>query len=215
MIIDHPQNSLFWKQAGWVEFSNEAGWDDSLVDLCCFGAAARKATRLRARGFVGGQRFRRACASGHLQLRGRNPDSGASWTREGCGRPKRFWKWVAGSIRFGEADNPGPRRRVERPAKQLAEVDLVEPATAALRARYCDTFAKWIEAGAGEGTFEYVLLAPQLLVRLFAGFAQHLCGLLSLQLKTLASPAGGHREHQKIPEKASPPRRSPPSSRLC
>ena len=90
------------------------------------------------------------------------------------GRPKRFWKWVAGSIRFGEADNPGPRRRVERPARQLAEVELVEPATAALRARYYDTFAKWVEAGAGEGAFEYALLAPQLLVRLLAGFAQHL-----------------------------------------
>ena len=174
MIIDHPQNSLFWKQKGWDELSCGAGWEDTLVDLCCFGAGARKATRLRARGFAGGQVFRCSCPAGHLQLRGRNPANGASWTRESRGRPKRFWKWIAGSIRYGEADNPGPRRRTTRPPRQLAEVELVEPATAALRARYYDTFAKRVEAGAGEGSFVYALLAPQLLVRLLVGFAQHL-----------------------------------------
>ena len=52
----------------------------------------------------------------------------------------------------------------------------MEPGTAALRARYYDVFAKWIEAGAGEDAFRYAILVPQLFVKLLASFAQHLYG---------------------------------------
>ena len=77
-------------------------------------------------------------------------------------------------MRYGEAKNPGPRARRVRPPRQLAEVALVEPATAALRSRYFDAFAKWVEEGAGEGAFESSLRCPLLLVLPLTGFAQRL-----------------------------------------
>ena len=88
MIIDRPQNSLLWKQPGWEVCSAENGWTDCLVDLCRFGAAARKATRLRARGCLENKALRCSCRERHLQLRGRSPGSGLSWTLEGAGHPK-------------------------------------------------------------------------------------------------------------------------------
>ena len=55
VVIDHPQNSLLWKQPGWEVCQEASGWADSSFDLCRFGAPFRKPTKLRVRGLFGSQ----------------------------------------------------------------------------------------------------------------------------------------------------------------
>ncbi|CAE7217549.1 unnamed protein product [Symbiodinium sp. CCMP2592] len=198
VIVDHPANSLLWKHPGWHECQRASGWADSVVDLCRFGAPFRKATKLRVRSLFGSQSLRCNCSRPHLQLRGRNAETGSSWSWNGAERPKLFWSFLAGhvadrlraqgdrgrldvagcahvgSLRVGEAGNPGPRVRRSRPQLSLAGVSLVEPATAALRNKYWEAFGLWVDSAAGEGAFELVVLAPQLMIKLLVAFAQHL-----------------------------------------
>eukprot|EP00439_Symbiodinium_sp_Y106_P038682 s1227_g4.t1 len=174
VILEHPQDSFFWRQEGWEPFSAASGWSDSFVDLCRFGAAFRKPTRLRVRGLFENIRLRCQCCEPHLVLRGRNRLSGTSWSMQGNERPKAFWDFLVqsvsdrlrknrkirldvagcaktGSLRVGEAEHPGPRTRRVRAPQVLAAVSLVEPATAALRNKYWDAFGTWIESAAGPG----------------------------------------------------------------
>ena len=83
VVIDHPQNSLLWKQPGWEVCQEASGWADSSFDLCRFGAPFRKPTKLRVRGLFGSQQLRCACGKPHLALRGRDAATGNSWSQSG------------------------------------------------------------------------------------------------------------------------------------
>ena len=56
VIVEHPDNSLLWKEPGWEALLDDQSWNDSLVDLCRFGSPFRKATRLRTRGVLCNER---------------------------------------------------------------------------------------------------------------------------------------------------------------
>ncbi|CAE7232958.1 unnamed protein product, partial [Symbiodinium sp. CCMP2592] len=187
LLVEHPYNGCFWKLAAWSKPSLASRWRDSVLDLCCFGSPFRKATRIRAFNFDGLEHRRCQCERKHLQLRGRNPATGKSWASEAGKKPKEFLKYLVQAVRqsepkynrerldvAGEAVVPGPRQIRNRQPLELAAVSLVEPATAALRARYWDLFSAWIDEAAGDGASANVLRLPLLLVSLLVQFAQYL-----------------------------------------
>ena len=199
-LIENPQNSHFWRQACWDEQQPATGWNDFLVDYCVFGTPWKKATRFRVSGVLEGERQRCRCGPcfQHQVLRGWNKELGQNWTRVAEPYPRRLCNFVArqvlksleqrykadrldvaacaqtGQLRVGEAANPGPRRRRERPPVVLAGVALVEPATEALQLRFWRAFEGWVCAAAGEDAVVQASKVPQLLVELLTGFAQEL-----------------------------------------
>lgn len=79
------------------------------------------------------------------------------------------------NLRIGEAVHPGPRRRLRsrphRRAIDLADVELLEPATVKLRAKVWDRFLAWAENAVGRGAAEeWLARCHPLFVQLLVAF---------------------------------------------
>ena len=72
--------------------------------------------------------------------------------------------------------NPGPRRVAPWPRRAgvLDDIQLMQPATIALRARYWQLFEGWFEEHVGSGALDEVLRAPVLLIESLRMFGQFL-----------------------------------------
>ncbi|CAE7460074.1 unnamed protein product [Symbiodinium sp. CCMP2592] len=195
-MLENPHNSWIWKQPCWSGLRSDAGpWDFSF-DMCVFGTPWRKATRIRSNGQLRGKTLRCSGNHNHRVLRGRESVSGVSWCKLAQPFPRRLSALLANAMtqdaarcsenrpldivrcakccgaRFGEARNPGPRPRRPRPDCVLAQVPLVEPATAALQKSVWDSFVVWVWDGAGEGSSETLSAHPDLLVELLTAYGQ-------------------------------------------
>ena len=196
-LIENPRNSWLWKQEAWSGLLSEPGCPDFLCDMCAFGTRWKKATRVRTNCSLRGQRLLCKCSVPHQVLRGRDKRSGVTWTKLAESYPRKFSMLLAHSIagdigrlgeyrpldiarcakcssaRIGEASKPGPRRaRAARPALRLKDLQLVEPATALLRARVWGKFRAWLEQGAGPDSWESTLQVPSLLVQMLIAYGQ-------------------------------------------
>ena len=75
------------------------------------------------------------------------------------------------SCRIGEASHPGPRRAPgQRPPIHLGDVELLEPATIAIRARVMQRFLDWFEMECPNADFLCWLRVPSLAVSLLVAF---------------------------------------------
>ena len=109
-----------------------------------------------------------SCEKQHLQLRGTHPTRRIPWTMVAQPYPRGFSrmlalalnisaKWCkqeklniqrccrAGSLRIGEATNPGPERTQRQPRGSLEEVHLIRPETMRMEAKLLQEFLAWCE----------------------------------------------------------------------
>ena len=195
--IENPRNSWYWKQKAWLDHPSRLEPWDFFCDMCVFGTAWKKATRLRTNSSLAGKWLLCGCRERHRTLRGRDKTTGVEWTRLSESYPRRFCTLVAETLvrdagclgdvrpldivgcakckgaRFGEASHPGPRRqKLHRPPLALRDIQLVEPGTARIRTRVWDGFRVWLIRGAGDGAWDSVRALPELLVQMLIVYGQ-------------------------------------------
>ena len=196
-VVENPNGSWMWKQVGelsWDDIMAHPGVGDLKVDYCMFGCPWQKRTRFRTDLQLRDQKL--FCTSGqkHVRLRGRCKEKGVNYTQLAEPYPRPLCHGIATAIgldcnyfvglkkkldiascargthaRIGEAKNPGPRRRQAR-SGDLSEVELLEPATVAMRSKVWQTFTGWVTDQAGPGLFPWVLGQPATLVDLLISF---------------------------------------------
>ena len=199
--VENPDGSWIWKQRGalsWDGVLAHKSVGDLRVDYCRFGTAWRKRTKFRTDLHLRGQNCFCCCGKRHVVLRGRCRERKMNFTRlaEAYPRPlanvlgaaavidagvsdSRRTLDVAACAKcasrcIGEALNPGPRRAIVRdPEMSLADVNLLEPGTVAIRSRMWHDFSVWADARFGDGSLDRVCAVPSLLVQVLIAFGYH------------------------------------------
>lgn len=199
--VENPDGSWMWRlddELSW-DFLSEDVAGIFRCDFCRFGTQWRKRTRFKTDLSISGQKCLCVCTAPHLKLRGKCPRTGINMTKLAEPYPRRLSRMLAGVTlqdvgnlgekraldlnkcarcgpgRIGEASNPGPRRRVDRSGYQhLSTVEILEPATMAIRSRMMADFYAWIDTEFGDGLKEIARRVPLLLVQLLIGFG-HFC----------------------------------------
>lgn len=193
--VENPDPSWFWRQPGelsWQDIIENPRVGDFRLDQCRFGTPWRKRTRFRTNCSLRNQRVLCRCTSGHVVLRGRCKERKVNFTKLAESYPRKLCKTLAaafaqdlgavpgrrllciddcakcGGLRIGEAANPGPRRPADARhtrSERLEDVDLLEPQTVAMRARFWKSFAGWLQEEVGDAVFETVVSNPLLFVK--------------------------------------------------
>ncbi|CAE7230302.1 unnamed protein product, partial [Symbiodinium sp. KB8] len=195
-LIENPLSSWMWAQPAWNSCSSKDSDWDFICDYCVFGTPWKKPTRFRTNGQLRSQRMRCNRNHTHTVLRGRSKGSSGSLTKAAEPYPRRLCvllaqavaqdaKWIEGRrpldisrcakcthSRIGEASNPGPRLRPQRPDIQLRDVPLVQAATLALQNTIWSSFQTWLNEGAGAEAAEGATLLPDVLVEMLCAYGQ-------------------------------------------
>lgn len=199
--VENPDGSWIWKQRGalsWKAVLAHETVGDFRVDYCRFGTAWRKRTRFRTDLHLKGQSCFCTCGRRHVVLRGRCKERKMNFTRlaeayprplasllgaaavidAGVSRARRTLD-VAACARcvgrcIGEALTPGPRRSILRdPELSLADVNLLEPGTIAIRSRMWHDFSVWADTRFGRDSLDGICAIPSLLVQVLIAFGFH------------------------------------------
>ena len=177
--VENPNGSWMWKQEGklsWERVMRRKNVGDLKVDYCMFGCPWQKRTRFRTDLHVAGQSVFCKCGLPHIRLRGRCSERGMNWTQVAEPYPRALCSCIAAAIgidckfylgetrrldvsacargthaRIGEASHPGPRRAPQPRSAALEDVELLEPATLAIRAKVWENFVIWVDTHAGKG----------------------------------------------------------------
>ena len=193
--VENPHSSWFWRQVGkltWANILLHETVGDFRLDQCRFGTPWRKRTRFRTNCSLKGQKVLCRCQFGHVILRGRCKERRINFTKLAESYPRRLCRLLACGfaqdlghiperrkliiddcakccgLRIGEASHPGPRRPKNQKVPRLGtldDIELLEPQTVAMRARFWSSFTGWLEAEVGLEVLETVLSNPLLLVR--------------------------------------------------
>ena len=196
--VENPNGSWMWKQKGklsWDRVMRKRNAGDLKVDYCMFGCPWQKRTRFRTDLHVAGQSVFCKCGMPHIRLRGRCAERGMNWTQVAEPYPRALCSCIAAAIgidckfflgevrrldvsacargthaRIGEASHPGPRRPPQPRSAALEDVELLEPASLAIRAKVWENFVIWVDTHAGKGFFPWVLGQPDVLVDLLISY---------------------------------------------
>ena len=196
--VENPNGSWMWKQVGslsWDSILSYSTVGDLKVDYCMFGCPWQKRTRFRTDLHLRDQKLFCSGKLPHVRLRGRCRERGVNYTQLAEPYPRALCHAIAtaigidcrylgglrkkldisscargGHARIGEAANPGPRVSRGPRGGDLTDVELLEPATIAMRARIWTSFVTWIEEHVGGGVFPWVLGQPSTLVDLLISF---------------------------------------------
>ena len=165
--IENPDLSWWWRQKRWRKFRPS---DSSWVFRCCFcrfGTRWKKPTRIATNTRLGGLKLWCSCSKGHTVLRGNHPTKRIPWTLVAQPYPRGLCRMLSaalcleagwstgeklniagcaktGSLRIGEATNPGPARRIARDGT-LENQPLQRPQTLAMEARLLQDFVRWTQ----------------------------------------------------------------------
>ena len=199
--VENPDSSWIWRQE--KELSWDAVLESDLVgdlrlDYCRFGTPWRKRTKFRTSSHLHGQRCFCVCKGGHVQLRGRCKSRGVNFTKLAEPYPSGVCDVLAKAVlidcgwlgnkraldvsacarclgsRIGEASHPGPRRPpVRNPDISLADFEVLEPGTVAIRSQIWSRLCEWCRTEFGPGFLDRVLLVPVLLVQILIAFGYH------------------------------------------
>lgn len=170
-FVENPDGSWMWRQIdelSWQSILDDKTVGDLRLDFCRFGTAWRKRTKFRSNTQLKGLKIFCKRTRPHVKLRGRCKKRKVAFTKLAEPYPRGVCRLLAlgllvdsgklgkcrkldaaacarcASRRIGEASNPGPRvpRRV-RPNIDLGGVELLEPATIAIRSRVMQRFLAW------------------------------------------------------------------------
>ena len=162
-FIENPDSSFMWHQRRWERFASIASPSVFRCCFCRFGTAWKKPTRFGTNTNLGGCKMWCKCGKKHVQLRGMHPERKIAMTlvaqpypsglcnllAEGlcfsygwCNRTKLNISSCAkvGSMRIGEASNPGPTRS---DPTSLEEVEVLSFHTRQLEAKLLREFLVW------------------------------------------------------------------------
>ena len=166
-FVENPDTSWWWRQRKWKRWRHSGSENLFRFCFCRFGTAWRKATRAATNTRLKGVRMMCTCRKPHLQLRGMHPVRRIPWTLVAQPYPRGLCRLLAaalcqaagwckverlnvadcaklGSLRAGEALNPGPRKRKPNiRTDNLADVQLLTHQTVALESRLLKLFMEW------------------------------------------------------------------------
>eukprot|EP00438_Fugacium_kawagutii_P003106 Skav210388 [mRNA] locus=scaffold1526:346357:350934:- [translate_table: standard] len=193
--VENPDASWFWRQReelSWDSLQADKQVGDFRIDQCRFGTPWRKRTKFRTNCSLRGQRLLCRCSTGHVILRGRCKERKINFTKLAESYPRKLCRLIACGVaqdlgllpgrrklivddcakccglRIGEASHPGPRRprAFERVREgRLEDVELLEPQTIAMRARFWSSFTGWVSSELGDSALESIVANPLLLVK--------------------------------------------------
>ena len=200
-LVENPDGSWLWRQQGSLSCDVVyAGGPcaDFRTDFCRYGTPWRKRTKFRTSLSIGGQTVLCNCGKKHVVLRGRSRLHQCNYTKLAEPYPRSLCRILAlamakdvglvssrpldvaacaklGTLRAGEALNPGPRRPfVRQRAVNLGDVLLLEPATIALRSKLWDEFSRWFASQFGASNLDlWAGLAPGLFAASLAAYGHH------------------------------------------
>ena len=187
-FVENPDTSWWWRQKKWKRWRSSASESLFRFCFCRFGTAWRKATRAATNTRLKGVRMMCTCKKPHIQLRGMHPMKKIPWTLVAQPYPRGLCRLLAaalcqaagwckverlnvaecaklGSLRAGEALNPGPRKRKPNiRSGNLADVQLLSHQTVALESRLLKVFMEWCNRFVTAEEFEAVSsVVPQFL----------------------------------------------------
>ena len=159
--VENPDTSWLWRQRKWRRFYSTDHNDVFRLCFCRFGTAWKKPTRIATNSKLRGCKMWCRCVKPHIQLRGMHPTRRVAWTHVAEPYPRGLNKLIAtalcsfygwckdgrldvagcsklGTLRVGEAMNPGPVSR-----GSLEEVEILSFATRQLEARQLRLFLEW------------------------------------------------------------------------
>ena len=159
--IENPDTSWLWRQRKWRRFYSPTHSEVFRLCFCRFGTAWKKPTRIATNSKLKGCKMWCCCTKPHIQLRGMHPVRKVAWTHVAEPYPRGLNKLIAtalcssygwckdgrldvagcsrvGTLRVGEAKNPGPTDR-----GSLEEVEILSFATRQLEAKQLHCFLAW------------------------------------------------------------------------
>ena len=167
-FIENPDESWWWwRQRKWRRFRSSTSQHLFRLCFCRFGTPWQKATRIATNTALRGLKMWCQCHQRHTVLRGMHPIRKIPMTRVAQPYPAGLNRLLAialcsfagwckkdklnvagcartGSIRVGEATNPGPRSRRWVPRSgNLEDLPVQTSTTLALEARLLDEFLDW------------------------------------------------------------------------
>lgn len=194
--VENPSTSFLWMQEAWIRLQAKWRLDYFTTDYCCYGTRWRKRTRFLGNFVLAGQKKLCQCRKGfkHLQLKGYSSKHKKSWTKVAESYPSRLTKLLAaavceslkpverrqslsiagcaktGTLRVGEASNPGPRvRRDTAPRPDINEVQLVGRSTLVLQSRAMDRFVNWLRSELTPEAWEEIRRHPHMQLHFLLG----------------------------------------------
>lgn len=165
--VENPDTSWLWRQRRWRRFRSSRSGRIFRCCFCRFGTPWRKGTRIATNTRLGGVRMMCRCTRSHQQLRGMHPSKKVPWTLVAQPYPRGLCRLLGlalaqhagwsvrerlnvaacsktGSLRVGEASNPGPRPKYAGPRKgSLFDTELLTAQTLALQAKQLCLFQEW------------------------------------------------------------------------
>ena len=162
-FLENPDGSWLWRQKGYEQYREPSSEDVFRLCYCRMGTPWRKATRIATSTRLAGLRMMCNCSKAHVQLRGYNKAHGKAWTQVAEPYPRGLSLLLAralceragwmekgkldisgccrsGTMRIGEATNPGPRHDIRG---SLEAMPLLTAATTELEARQLNLFLEW------------------------------------------------------------------------
>eukprot|EP00438_Fugacium_kawagutii_P023162 Skav227287 [mRNA] locus=scaffold4822:20112:21572:+ [translate_table: standard] len=198
-FVENPDTSFWWRQRRWRRWSSSSSTSVFRLCFCRFGIPWRKATRIATNTRLAGVRMMCRCKRRHVQLRGMHPLKKIPWTLVAQPYPTGLCRLLAlalcqaagwsrvekldvagcsrtGSLRPGEANNPGPRvRKRTYPGASLFEFELITAQTLALEAKQLQLFCDWVSEMMPTTDIEELFqLVPQFLASTLTSYAEHL-----------------------------------------
>ena len=164
-FCENPDGSWWWRQRRWLKFFNkEHPWIFRLC-FCRFGTKWKKPTRVLTNTELGGLCLWCVCKGKHVQLRGNDPVRKMPMTRVAQPYPRGLSRLLAlalarssgwskggklnvaacahtGTLRVGEAANPGPRRWRAREGN-LENLPLQTARTLEMESKLLQEFLTW------------------------------------------------------------------------
>ena len=198
--VENPDGSFLWLLPPYLASGLCTFQSSFRFDMCRFGAAWRKRTRVLTNTYLRGIRELCAGSHSHIQLRGRSAQHGMAWTRVAQTYPLGLAKRLAlamgkkaglkpgrlvlaascsrsSSARIGEASNPGPPRRSQnglRDVRLLHEAPLISTTTMHIQKRVWEAFDEWLRGQLSQETLEQVFLCPGIAVAFLESYGEHL-----------------------------------------
>lgn len=166
-FIENPDRSWLWKLRTYKKYASPSSEDTFRLSYCRFGTPWQKNTRIGTSTRLAGLRMLCQCRQAHLPLRGYSSFHKTSWTKVAEPYPRGVARLLAtalcaqagwcdnrklnisgccrcGSLRVGEATNPGPARGFQRGS--LEELPGISAETLALESRLLQEFLTWCNA---------------------------------------------------------------------
>ena len=178
VLVENPHLSYLWWMPEWKKLASRSGCGFYVTDYCRWLMRWRKRTKFFGNFSLVGSSCLCRCSGPHIQLKGYSVLHKMSWTRVAEPYPRSLCRHLAtsirktldakmldrsldvgacsktGSLRVGEASNPGPRRTVVQDRPDLEEVATVQRSTLIVQRRALEKFHCWLAEELSESAIE-------------------------------------------------------------